>query len=117
LSLKNVFLTRSVSIKMNTQQIQFNRQSVAALLLAGLILALAAGLAWAGAEASGSATPPAQMAQGCPYSPQPGQTEPSAASVVCPRADFSGDESELLPWSQFRSIKGAKKGIAPGNLG
>ena len=102
---------------MNTKQIQFNRQLVAALLLAGLILALAAGLAWAGAEASSSTAQPAQMAQDCPYSPQPGQTGPSAADVDCPGADFSGHESELLPWSQFRSIKGAKKGIAPGNLG
>ncbi len=34
---------------MNTQQIQFNRQGVAALLLAGSILAAIAGLAWADA--------------------------------------------------------------------
>jgi hypothetical protein len=32
---------------MNTKQIQFNRQRVAALLLAGSILAAIAGLAWA----------------------------------------------------------------------
>jgi hypothetical protein len=32
---------------MNTKQIQFNRQKVAALLLAGSILAAIAGLAWA----------------------------------------------------------------------
>jgi hypothetical protein len=32
---------------MSTQQIQFNRQKVAALLLAGLILAMTIGLTWA----------------------------------------------------------------------
>jgi hypothetical protein len=99
---------------MNTQQIQFNRQWVAALLFAGLIVALAVGLVWAGADASGSTVQPAPMAQDCAYSLQPGQTGPSAADVDCPGADFSGGDSGLLPSSQLRSVKG---GVSGGVLG
>jgi hypothetical protein len=99
---------------MNTQQIQFNRQKVAALLLARSILAATAGLAWAGADASGSTVQPAQVVQDCAYSPQPGHTGPSAAEVVCPGADFSGGDSELLPWSQLRFITGRKPGASSG---
>ena len=99
---------------MNTKQIQFNRQWVAALLFAGLILALAAGLAWTGADGSGSTLQPAHMVEGCAYSPQPGHAGPSAADVVCPGADFRGGESGLLPWSQLRSVKGRKPGVISG---
>jgi hypothetical protein len=63
---------------MNTQQIQFNRQKVAALLFGDLIPVLAAGLAWAGPEANGSIFQPAQMAQDCAYSTQPGHPERAA---------------------------------------
>jgi hypothetical protein len=99
---------------MKTQQIQFNRRWMAALLLVGLILALAAGLAWAGAEASNSTVQSAHMAQDCADSPQPGQTEPSA-EVVCPQADFGEDESKSWPWSYLRAIKGGKAGGVVGS--
>lgn len=100
---------------MNTQQIQFNRRWVAALLLAGLILALATGLDWTGADASNSTVQPAQMAQDCADSPQPGQTGPSA-EVVCAGADFSERENGLPSWSHLKSIKGGKGGITGGDV-
>jgi hypothetical protein len=108
---QNIFLQRSVSEKMNTQQIQFNRPWVAALLLAGLILALAAGLAWVGADARGSTFQPAKMGQECAYSPQPGQTGLSA-EVDCPGADLGKDEDGLRPWSPLKSVKGGRGGIS-----
>jgi hypothetical protein len=99
---------------MNTQYIQFNRQWVAALLLAGLILALAAGLALAGANASGATVQPAQMTQDCAYSPQSDQTEPSAAEVDCPGTDFSGGDSGLPSEFHRRAVKGSKPSANPG---
>ncbi|GIK40875.1 MAG: hypothetical protein BroJett011_47080 [Chloroflexota bacterium] len=101
---------------MNTQQIQFDRQRVVSLLFAGLIFTLAAGLAWTGADASGSALQPAQTVQACVYSPQPDQTEPSAAEVVCAGADFSERENGLPSWSHLKSIKGGKGGVNGGDV-
>jgi hypothetical protein len=102
---------------MNTKQIQFNHQGVASLLLAGLILGLAAGLIWTETDASGSTVQPAKMVQQSEaYSPQPGHIGPSVdVIVIYPGADFSGGESGLLPWSQFRSIKGSKPGVSGGS--
>ena len=102
---------------MNSQQIQLNRQWVAAFLFTGLILALAAGLIWIEADTSGSTIQPAKMVQQSEaYSPQPGHIGPSVdVIVIYPGADFSGGESGLLPWSQFRSIKGSKPGVSGGS--
>ena len=91
---------------MNIQQIQFNRRWV---LLTGLILALAAGLAWAGADTSSSTVQSAYVVQDCADSPQPGQTG-LPADVVCPEADLTEDESESWPWSYLRAIKGGAAG-------
>jgi hypothetical protein len=99
---------------MKTQQIQFNRQKVAAFLLAGLILALAAGLAWAGADASGSTVQPAKMVQCEAYSPQSGHPGPSAAEVDCPGTDFSGGDSGLPSEFHRRAVKGSKPSANPG---
>ena len=96
---------------MNSQQIQFNRRWVAALLLAGLILVLAVGLAWTRADANGSTFQPTKLAQDCAYSPQPGQTGPSVAEVDCPKADSGKGESGLRPWSHLNSVKGGRGGI------
>ncbi|GIK40880.1 MAG: hypothetical protein BroJett011_47130 [Chloroflexota bacterium] len=107
---------------MKTQQIQFNYQRMTALLFAGLILA--AGLAWTGADASTSIFQPDKTAQAGLYFPHSNYIGPSA-DVDCPiivkgskpgsttdGVSFKGCESELLPWSQLRSIKGSKKGAS-----
>jgi hypothetical protein len=44
---------------------------------------------------------------GCADSPQPGHPGLSAG-VDCPQADLAGDESELWPWSQLRTVKGGR---------
>lgn len=111
----NKLLQRSVQAKMNTQQMQFNRQKVAALVLAGSILAATAGLAWVGADAGGSTVQPAPVAQDCAYSLQPDQTGPSAAEVDCAGADFSEDEGGLSPESQRNSVKGGLTGGVVGS--
>ena len=95
---------------MNSQQIQFKSQRAASLLLAGLILALAASLAWTGTDASASTLQPAKMVRGGVYSLQPGPGKPSAADVVCHRVDFWRAESGLLPWFQPMFIAGSKPG-------
>lgn len=95
---------------MKIKQVQFNQRQIAALLIAGLILALATGLAWIGTDANGSTFPLAQMGQAGAHSLQTIDTEPSAAGVDCSEADFVGRESELASWSQLRSTKGSKLG-------
>ena len=101
---------------MNTRRVQFNRQWAVPLLFAGLILALALGLAWAGIGTSGSTLQPAKLAQHCAYSPQPGHTGLSAAEVDCPGAALGGDESRSLPWSSLKSVKSGSGGIGGGDF-
>lgn len=103
---------------MNTKQIQFNRHKVAALLLAGLILA--AGLAWTGA------VEPAKRMQAGLYFPPSDYTGPSASGdypTVVKGSKVGGStegvslldgESEVLPWSQLRFVKGRKPGASGG---
>ncbi|MFN8453731.1 MAG: hypothetical protein U0401_03520 [Anaerolineae bacterium] len=75
---------------MNTQHMQFNRQKVAALLLAGAILA--AGLTWAEVSIS-------QASRG--------------ADAV--NADAADHQSGLLPQLHFNSVKGGNAGAGGGD--
>lgn len=69
---------------MNIQQLQFNRQQVAALLLAGLILAATIGLTWAN-----------------------GSISQETGSVKAATAGYDG---RVWPWSQGNSVKGGARG-------
>ena len=102
--------------KMNIQQIQITRQKVAALLVAGSILAASAGLAWAGINVGSSTTQSGPLVQDCAYLPHPGQGGPSVGQVDCSEADFLESESRLLPWSQRRSVKGRAAGASGTNF-
>lgn len=101
---------------MKTQPIQFNRQKMTILLFAGLILALAVGLARTGADVSGSAFQPAPLTQVCAYSPQPGHGGSAVGQVDCSGADSLESESRFLPWFQGRSIKGRSAGASGTNF-
>jgi hypothetical protein len=129
---------------MNTKQIQFNRQKVASLLLAGVILAATAGLTWAGADESGSTFQPTQMGQSeFQLSSVKGRklgvgSEGRTDFLGCEsglssefhlmsvkgrklgagmdRTDSGGCESGLLPWSQLRAVKAGKMGNAGGGF-
>jgi hypothetical protein len=72
---------------MNTKQIQFNRQKVAALLLAGSILAATAGLAWADVSIS--------------------QANRGTGSVKTAAVEY---DSGLSPELHLRAIKGGRVG-------
>jgi hypothetical protein len=98
---------------MNTKQIQFNRQWVAAFLLAGSILAATAGLVWVGADASGS-TFLGHESELLPWS-QPRFVEGSKPGGTGDGVSSTGSDSGLLPSSQLRSIKGSKPGIGSGS--
>jgi hypothetical protein len=77
---------------MNTQQIQLNRQKVAALLLAGLILAATVGLTWTEVSIS--------------------QANQGMGSV---KADAVGYGSGLPSEFHLRAVKGSKLGISGGS--
>ncbi|MFN8454175.1 MAG: hypothetical protein U0401_05785 [Anaerolineae bacterium] len=91
---------------MKTPYMQFNRQKVAALLLAGLILA--AGLTWVRVAAQPTPT----VGQPWAYlnvvkgSKLGGSTEGVSAR---------GSAGELRPWTQFRFITGSKPGTSSGS--
>lgn len=92
--------------KMKTQHMHFNRQKVASLLLAGLVLAAA--LAWSGAEAQLIPT----VGQPWTYlkvvkSSKPGGTTDGVSA--------RGSAGELRPWAQFRFITGSKPGVSGGS--
>ena len=89
---------------MNTKQMQFNRHKVAALLLAGVILA--AGLAWTGADVQ-----PTQAGQ--PWS-QPEFIAGSKIGAGTEGVSFQGGESGLSSESQLRFIAGRKPGVGAG---
>lgn len=97
---------------MNTKQLQFNRQKVAALLLAGSILA--AGLAWTGAEANGSTLQPTNAGQ--PWS-QLRAVDGSKLGSGTDGVSLKGGESGLSSESQHRFITGRKPGIGMGSSG
>jgi hypothetical protein len=78
-------------VKMNTQRIQFNHQWVAALLLAGLILAATIGLTWADVSIS--------------------QANRGTGSV---KTDAVGYDSGLSSEFHLRAVKGAKPGASGG---
>ena len=77
---------------MNTQQIQFNRQKVAALLLVGSILAATAGLVWADGSIS--------------------QANRGTGSA---KADAVGYDSGLSSEFHLRAIKGSKPVASAGS--
>lgn len=95
---------------MNTKQLQFNRQKVAALLLAVSILA--AGLAWTGAEASGSTLQATNAGQ--PWS-QLKAVDRSKLGSGTDGVSFRGGESGLSSESQYRLIAGRKPGVGAGS--
>lgn len=82
---------------------QFNPQKVAALLLAGSVLAAA--LAWTEAEAQ----PTSMVGQPWAYlTVVKGSKLGSGTEGVSAR----GSAGELRPWAQFRFIKGSKIGVS-----
>jgi hypothetical protein len=97
---------------MNTKQIQFNHQKVAALLLAGSILAVIIGLTWAGTSTSGSTFQPAQMEQSWPQLSTVKGRKLGVGSDG--RTGFVDYESGLPSEFHLRTIKGAKPGQSGG---
>lgn len=91
---------------MKPPYMQFNRQKVATLLLAGLILA--AGLTWVRVAAQ-----PIPVEQPWAYLRV---VKGSKLGVSTEGVSFRGCESELLPWSQLKAVKGGKGGISGGDV-
>lgn len=88
--------TKERLVKMNTKQIQFNRQKVAALLLAGVVLAATVvGLTWTDVSANRQAN-------------WGGGSE---------KAGFVEYENGLPSWSQHGFIAGRKPGVGIGSSG
>jgi hypothetical protein len=100
--------------KMNTQQIQFNRQNVISFLMAGLVVAVIATLIWTWTDTSGSTFLDCESQLSSELLLTTAQGGKVGGGMD--RTGYVDCESGLPSWSQLRSTKAGKMGGISGGL-